>query len=103
MNDRIFPQEQTFSVAYFPFCIVSGIYLSKTNNGPKIYPNPTTGLLNIEVENNPSYKVIDPVGKVVMEGKLETKTIDLSKLGVGFYRLVLTSDSETYSTNVVKQ
>jgi hypothetical protein len=105
LNDNFFTADQTSFDLNYSNGLVSGIGPSKTNNSPQIYPNPSTGLLNIEIENlsNHYYKVIDAVGKVLQEGKLQTQTLDISNLGAGVYRMVINNDTEMFSTNIIKQ
>lgn len=54
-----------------------------------VYPNPTTDILNITVEenNNYEYVVYDAVGRFISSGKLlsESNTIDVSYLNSGIY------------------
>ncbi|MCO6495494.1 MAG: BspA family leucine-rich repeat surface protein [Bacteroidetes bacterium] len=52
-----------------------------------IYPNPTTGLTKIEGKVGEEYKITDVQGRLVMQGKLEKRIleIDLSGLVSGIY------------------
>ena len=53
-----------------------------------IYPNPTTGMLNISGEINlKSYQLYDLQGRLVQQGKLTQHKIDLSKIEKGLYFL----------------
>lgn len=103
LNNKIFLEEQTSAVPNFPNRFVSGIGVSKTNPVPKIYPNPTTGKLNIEFESEFEFKIIDALGKVILEGKSMSNSLDVSSLSSGVYRLVLYNDKEIFTTNLVKQ
>ena len=63
-----------------------------------IYPNPTNGILNIELENvnaistssitNLHLKITNTLGQIVLEAKLE-KTLNISSLNNGIYFLQL--------------
>jgi hypothetical protein len=58
----------------------------------KLYPNPVVSILNIKAENNiinQSYNVIDGLGRVVLNGKLnEVNTfINVEQLAKGIYYL----------------
>lgn len=65
----------------------------------KIYPNPTTGIINIETtENIVSIKVYNTTGALVLESS-ET-TIDLGDLASGLY-FVKVNDME--SVKIIKK
>ena len=55
-----------------------------------IYPNPANDILNIDIGiellQNSSMKIINPLGQKIIEGKLE-KTVDISSLKNGIYFL----------------
>ena len=54
----------------------------------KIYPNPTTGVLNLQSKTNlESYQLYDLQGRIVKQGKLIDKQIDLSGVDNGLYFL----------------
>ena len=59
--------------------------------GLKVYPNPTTGQLQVtgyELQENAEYRIYSIVGQVVMQGKLEHEgQIDVSALSSGMYFL----------------
>ena len=64
-----------------------------------IYPNPTTGTLRIELENETlanSYKITDTKGKQVLAGKLSPSSsvsIDVEQLPAGVYIIEITTNS----------
>jgi hypothetical protein len=69
-------------------------------SGIQIYPNPTSGLLNIS-ENLKNVAIYDVVGrKVYVQSEAET-TIDLSDLAVGQYILVAEAEGQLISTKIV--
>ena len=60
------------------------------NNVHKItlYPNPTTGFLNIETTDyQQPFELINAFGQVILQGKTLTKTLDLKALTSGVYYL----------------
>jgi hypothetical protein len=59
-----------------------------------IYPNPTTGVVNIlNPENVNQYTVIDLTGKTVQNGILNNGQIDLSKINQGIYLIQLQKEN----------
>jgi hypothetical protein len=58
----------------------------QTNNPVKIYPNPTTGVLTIETENESIAQVFSVEGRLLLEQNITTTgTIDLSAFANGLY------------------
>jgi len=60
--------------------------------GLKLYPNPTSRVLNISVSNtlnNQPYKIIDTLGKVILKGNLNEgdNAINVAQLSKGIYYL----------------
>ena len=58
----------------------------------KLYPNPVVSVLNIKTDNNlinQSYTIIDGLGRVVLNGKLNEvdATINVEQLSKGIYYL----------------
>ncbi len=67
-----------------------------------IYPNPTTGLLNISgVENIANYQVniYDMTGKHLQQFDGRTNQIDVSNLAAGMYMIQLTDEQQRVVTN----
>lgn len=58
-----------------------------------VYPNPTTGIMNLPQMDDLKWQLLDATGRMVAEGS-EDKQIDLSGSGLseGSYSLVLTTD-----------
>ena len=68
------------------------------NNLVKLYPNPVQNVLNLKTENkfiNLSYTIIDGLGRIVLNGKLNEvdTTISVEQLSKGIYYLKLTDNS----------
>ena len=69
-------------------------------NGVSVYPNPSTGIVNIDFENNGSYtiEVTNIIGEVVLLKDINSNsTIDLTNFDKGTY-LVKVSNSELSKT-----
>jgi hypothetical protein len=74
----------------------------------KVYPNPTTDFVNIELQekNKITYQLTDLNGKTVLQGQFTDRTnkIDLSKQTAGIFYLTLinTTDNQKESTKIIK-
>lgn len=76
-----------------------------------IYPNPTSGLINIELEDNwegPLYiQLIDPLGRTVIQGKhiqnanADTTNLDIKSLPNGIYTIVISNNDGLITKNIV--
>jgi len=64
------------------------------NNSVKLYPNPTTGIVNIEgIDNYKELQVLDIQGKTVMTINDFTNTLNVSNLPKGNYIIRIISDN----------
>lgn len=69
-----------------------------------VYPNPTVGNIIWLSKSFNSCKIIDALGKTVLEIKGDySKTIDVSKLKIGYYHLLINSENTTYTSTLIKQ
>lgn len=72
-----------------------------------IYPNPTSGVLNITTASSGTYKLTTITGQVLKQGEIAgySATIDLSSLPNGFYMIELTNKQNNVSSfyKVVKE
>lgn len=68
----------------------------------KLYPNPTTGNLYIEVEGLQKVEVIDAVGRVVMT-QTTGNSINMSNLANGIYTVRVMANGNTAVKKVVKK
>ncbi len=70
-----------------------------------IYPNPAINEIQItfnsEVIHVTSYQIIDINGKIIKQGKLETRSIDISKLNKGLYLIRLNINDKIYCKKIV--
>lgn len=75
--------------------------LNTTKKIVEVFPNPTTNVINIPIENNFNYKLISSLGQIVKAGKLSgnNKQIDLSQFPTGLYYLHI--DGQTFK--IVKE
>jgi hypothetical protein len=68
----------------------------------KIYPNPTTGILHIEGAGS-KVRILDILGRPVMNGMIINQKIDVSHLPGGFYILSVSSENKEKSIPMLKQ
>lgn len=74
--------------------------------GVQLYPNPTTGIINIDADKEFTVNVTDANGRKVkadFNSTIGTTTIDLSKVQVGVYLVTLTNESASKVFRVVVQ
>ncbi|MDZ4669176.1 MAG: M4 family metallopeptidase [bacterium] len=70
----------------------------------KIYPNPSRGLLQIDLPGLFTYSVLDLNGKLLLQGEGSgMAAIDLSAFADGLYRLQLRNDKGVKSENILVQ
>jgi len=71
----------------------------------KIYPNPTSTELNIELGNldfaATSYQIIDPLGRILLQGNIQ-QTIPLESLPNGIYLMKINFGDKTFVQKFVK-
>ena len=74
--------------------------------GVEVYPNPTTGILNIDADQAFAVKVTDANGRVIRESAqlaAGTSTIDLAKVQIGVYFVELSNEKATKVFRIVVQ
>jgi hypothetical protein len=74
-------------------------------NGISIFPNPTTGLLNIQCNTpNAELKIYNPFGSLILHQTLNSKlqTLNLSTQPKGIYFIELTADNRREVRNYLK-
>jgi N-acetylneuraminic acid mutarotase len=75
----------------------------------KLYPNPATSSVEVEIPagiNNGTVKVIDLLGKTIMETKFDATDsymLNISTLPQGMYIVTVSSQNDTYIGRLVKQ
>ena len=107
-NDNITTNPYTFNVnanatyrAYFEADNPQQGIDDVTANSVKLYPNPTTGNLYVEVEGLQKVEVIDAVGRVVMTQN--NGNLNLSTLANGIYSVRVMANGSTAVKKVVKK
>lgn len=82
------PDSDFFIAKYQPQDTGVGINEASVLNALKVYPNPTTGMLNLQSQVAlTSYTLCDLQGRVVKQGNIESNQVDLSGLESGVYVL----------------
>lgn len=76
--------------------------VSKLNSNINIYPNPTSGIINIEETINSEILITDITGKIIFNGINITK-IDLSNQPKGLYLLKISSNNKTRTQKIILQ
>jgi photosystem II stability/assembly factor-like uncharacterized protein len=78
--------------------------VDELDNSIKIYPNPTSGIMNISIskQKEMNYSIMNMTGQLVKAG-LCTETVDFSDLESGLYILELQDVSGLYRQRVMKQ
>lgn len=66
-----------------------------------VYPNPSTGVYTIKMDEIGDISIRNILGKLIFAGK--TKTIDLSNQPNGIYLLTLTVDNKSATTKLIKK
>lgn len=68
----------------------------------KIYPNPTTGIIHVEGAQS-RVKIVDMLGRPVVNGIIINQKIDVSHLPGGLYIMSVISENKEKSIPIVKQ
>ncbi len=84
----------------------SGLDENQMNNSLNLYPNPTTGIVFIQVSNeliDKGYKVVDAIGKQIVSSHIASEfiSLDLTHLENGVY--ILEIPSVNYSARIIKE
>lgn len=84
-------------------------YATVINDGTKpelcIYPNPTQISISIPNDaliNYTKYKIYDIYGRVIIEGEINSKQIDVSHFPNGVYNIILTGTGKTLFQKFIK-
>jgi hypothetical protein len=73
----------------------------------KVYPNPVTDVLNIELQQgvtNVTYFLLNLQGKIILQGQLQgsNSQIDVATLSFGLYNLTVGSGQEAETIKIIK-
>lgn len=68
------------------------------------FPNPTSGTVAIAAENieQARFEVVDGPGRILLQGQLQDKTIDLSELAAGLYFVKIRTEELEIVRSIVK-
>ncbi|HNQ68183.1 MAG TPA: linear amide C-N hydrolase [Bacteroidales bacterium] len=69
---------------------------------PNLYPNPTTGIINIEFDNIKKIEIINQQGQLVLTSN-DNKNVDISEKPNGIYFIKITTDDMVISLRIIKQ
>lgn len=69
----------------------------------EIFPNPTTGEIQLTNVDADQVQVFDSMGRLVFSAKQPGTSIDISAMAAGMYFLKITEGEAVYSTRVVKE
>ena len=105
-NDVLSASYGDNKIAWYKNHLITGIETLQENN-ISIYPNPTSGIINLGIIDNIIHKISisDISGRLIIE-KTEmqpNEKIDLSGLETGIYFLKIQTDTETIITKVIKE
>lgn len=67
-----------------------------------MYPNPTTGKINISPTLKGTYQIYNEVGRAITEGDI-SEFLDLTDYPNGVYMLLLNIDNEYQYFKIIKQ
>ncbi|MDK2908870.1 MAG: hypothetical protein PWR20_437 [Bacteroidales bacterium] len=83
-----FAPEQTFTFS------ITGVGESKPGNHVSVWPNPTSGILHIEISESRNFELVDLTGRQYLKDRLQpgTNTLNLSSLSKGVYFLKVGDD-----------
>jgi PKD repeat protein len=90
--------------------LATGIEASAQKSGIKVYPNPSQGIFNIELDRNYQYQqleIISIVGRTIFKQAINPMesafNIDLSMLSPGVYFIRFTASDKTSNIQIIKQ
>ena len=86
---------------------VLGLEENEFSQNLKIYPNPVSDVLNVELTDylgaRPSFRIYNLLGQNVSQGELKDERIDVSNLNNGLYFLEVTSEGKRGVKRFIKQ
>lgn len=63
--------------------------IEEPSNEISLYPNPTSGMVNLNLKESTPYKIIDVSGRIVEIGQINNSKIDLVNLDNGIYWIIV--------------
>ena len=91
-------ENATYTATFVPATVIDGIVASEIS----IYPNPTTGIVNIDAEGLNKVVVYDVTGRIMMSVANES-TIDISNLEAGVYFFSVETENGSAMKKLVKE
>lgn len=84
----------------------TGVESISENPGIAVYPNPTNGIFNVDYTKASNIKVINTLGAIVFEEKVEaftsgSKSIDLTNLANGIYFIIVSNSNGTSNHKLI--
>ena len=73
-------------------------------NDINIYPNPTDGVLNVEIETMTRITIFNAMGQVVYDNEVvsDRETVDMTQYNEGMYLLRITTENGVITEKVVR-
>ena len=85
--------------------LVTGTDDTEFYNSIKLYPNPVSGYLKIELidSRNAKYQLVNTMGKVILKGSLEDRTNLINTAGMlpGLYNIVILQDNVSATFKII--
>ena len=72
------------------------------NNQITVFPNPTTGFINIATSLQVDVSIFNTLGQLILQEN-NAKQIDISDLNNGMYQMILTYDGNKFTKKIIKQ
>lgn len=90
-----------------PVRITSALAVNEVNNTKSelsIYPNPADTYVEVKnIKGKADYKIYTADGRLAQEGKLDGQRINVAALVKGVYVISVTSETDTFSTKLIKK
>ncbi|HLU80634.1 MAG TPA: T9SS type A sorting domain-containing protein, partial [Flavobacteriaceae bacterium] len=94
--------DETQTLNQVAFCNLGIAENNLASTGIEVYPNPTTGNLNIEAKGKiDQINLYDSMGRLI--GKFDQASINIGKESAGYYFLEVVVDNQRYYKKVIKK
>ena len=104
VNDREVYNATQVKLSEIPVCATSVSEIN--NNDINIYPNPTTGILNIKTANSSSIEIISSIGQIVVtiDNPSNMETVNISNFENGTYivKIIFNNEIVIKKINLIK-
>jgi len=88
---------------HFSYSKIIFVQLGKLSNETiELFPNPTTGRLNIANCNGAIYNIKNIMGKTIESGSIENGEIFIDNLSEGIYLISINANNKTFTEKIVK-